>query len=438
MSNFSPAREQTHSAEEMNELMIALGSKLISKGKVSVDEAHIRTDIESSQAEYLANSMMESIADLKGYTSKSMGYKEEVSSFVIQGFAENHEFHILVLKGEMDAIYLRLLLLHHQITPAFLAENRSLLMKIVGETLDVVKARKVRKYRSVFSVDSPFFRRLDGVYRIGKYTLMPCKITRKNQQLGCSNFALMFDVEALTRGVAEAISLREAKEFVAFLSCLTRTWMKLSHTYHGDGLKFGPSYCEAVERFTERNLETVFHVDSDADKGKFRATGRPDLKGTRDLQESLKLPMDTEDLTCKMVSLPHKEKEKFLNAVLSYQFAREVMQYPTVSMTSLVSAVESMMVGEVGSILKKFRMFFERNLESPLPGEIRGFLKRIYSRRSAFVHRALLGEGRTKGLVVGFPIGEDEDSKEYRDLRNELGRLEELVSITLVEWLRRF
>ena len=55
----------------------------------------------------------------------------------------------------------------------------------------------MQKYRAIFSVDTSLFNPLDGTYSIEKYILMPCSITRKNQELGCSNFVLQFDFEGL-------------------------------------------------------------------------------------------------------------------------------------------------------------------------------------------------------------------------------------------------
>lgn len=429
-----------------------LGSELVSKGgKVDMDEENIQTGIASSDANYLSDSMWESIADLKEYPNRSMGYKAEINSFVVQGFAENVEFHILIPMEEKGTVSLRLLFLYSKITPTTLREIKDSLIKVINETLESVKSKRLKKYKLVYSVDSS--RRLDGVYQIGKYTLMPCKITEKNQYLGCSNFALLFEVEALTKIRARDIGLREAKEFVAFLSCLTRRSIRLSYVHHSP-LKFGPSSCETVEKFEGKMLETAFHIESNPKEGEFEDVKRPDFqrKQKRDLSKCLKLPSDTEDLVYKLYSLPEKEREKFVNACLSYQFAREVSHYPTVSMTALVSAIESMMVGAVTSqycsdarrkcryisdVMKKFRMFFERNLEYPLPEDTKRFLNRIYTRRSTFVHKALLGEGRLKGLIVGFPM-EDEASEEWWKLAEEHGKLEELVSITLIEWLRRF
>lgn len=78
-------------------------------------------------------------------------------------------------------------------------------------------------------------------------------------------------------------------------------------------------------------------------------------------------------------------------------------------------------------------MYFERNLRYPLPKDVKQFLNDIYNRRSQFVHKSLLGEGALRGLGIDFSIGHGERLNLYA----ELGKLEELVSVTLIEWLRR-
>mgnify|MGYP001085549460 CR=1 FL=1 len=196
-------------------------------------------------------------------------------------------------------------------------------------------------------------------------------------------------------------------------------------------------------------METTFHVDKKAKRGEFFEVQRPSFSlgdlakefGTR------KLPSDFPHLTKKAFSLRKKEREKFLNACFSYQFALENWtSYPTVCVLSLVSAVESMMTDEYTSgfcadtnkscplkrdVMKKFMTFFQRNLQYPLPRQLDDFLKRVYSRRSVYVHKALLGEGEVRGIQFGLI------SENVRRLNAEQRHLEKLVNSALMEWLTR-
>ena len=81
--------------------------------------------------------------------------------------------------------------------------------------------------------------------------------------------------------------------------------------------------------------------------------------------------------------------------------------------------------------MKKFRVFFERNLQYPLPKELRNFLNRVYSKRSTYVHIALLGEGEARGIQFGYK------SEEVRRLNDEQRYLEKLVNAALMEWIQR-
>jgi hypothetical protein len=99
-------------------------------------------------------------------------------------------------------------------------------------------------------------------------------------------------------------------------------------------------------------LETTFHIEKNAKKGEFFDVRRPTFS-LGDLSKEIgtrKLPSDFSRLKKKMFSLREKEKEKFLNACFSYQFALENWaSYPTVCILSLVSAVESIMSDEYTS-----------------------------------------------------------------------------------------
>ena len=285
------------------------------------------------------------------------------------------------------------------------------------------------KYHAVFSVDTSFTNRLDGIYTIEDYILKPCLLTTENQQIGCSNFVLEFDFNGLDEkgGISSSETARRhfvnmnkgaqiAKEFVAWLVLATREWARLSSQSLGYRMRFGPSRHDPVEDFDESILETTFHVDKNAKNCDFFEVDRPSFSFDFIAKEfgTLKLPSDFPRLTKKIFSLRKKEREKFLNACFSYQFALENWcPFPTVSVLSLVSAIESMMADEYTSgfcedankkcsmkkdVMKKFRTFFERNLQYPLPKELQDFLNSVYSERSFYVHEALLGEAEARGI----------------------------------------
>jgi hypothetical protein len=310
----------------------------------------------------------------------------------------------------------------------------------------------MHRYRGTFSVDTNFFRRLDGIYHIEGYTLIPCTITPKNQERGCSNFILQFDFEGVDeKHIGDSsertrhffINLSKgtqiAKTFISWFVTCTREWARLSSESYGFSMKQGPYDHILIEDYDEKKLETVFHTDNNAKIGEFIRVQRPCFEDIGDVSKSLKLPSDFQNLTQKLFSIREKERNKFLNACFSYQFALENwIAYPTVCLIALVSSVESIMVDEYTSgfckdakktcplkrdLMKKFRKFFESNLQYPLPEELGNFLKSVYSRRSLYVHKALLGE-----LYHG---------EEGRKIKVEQRSLERLVNAGLIEWLRR-
>lgn len=318
------------------------------------------------------------------------------------------------------------------------------------------------KYHAVFSVDTGFFSRLDGKYEVEGFVLRPCLITSRNHYTGSANFALEFNFYGLDeRAILNSseqiqrsfVNMNKAgqiaKEFIAWFVLATQEWAKLSSQSSGHSMRFGPSTHHLVEDFDESILETTFHVDRKTKDGEFFNVERPSFSFgvfSKD-SKSLKLPSDFPYLTKKLFSLKKEEREKFLNACFSYQFALENwIPYPTVSILSLVSAVESMMADEYTSgfckdankscplkkdVMKKFRVFFERNLQYPLPKELRNFLKRVYSKRSTYVHKALLGEGEARGIQFGHI------PEEVRRLSDEQRYLEKLVNAALMEWIQR-
>lgn len=317
------------------------------------------------------------------------------------------------------------------------------------------------EYHAVFSIDTEFFRRLDGKYEVEGFVLRPCLITPRNQHTGSANFALEFNFYGLDERTIPDSSEQirrsfvnmwkagqTAKDFIAWFVLATQEWARLSSQSFGHSMRFGPNHHALTEDFDEIILERVFHVDPKAKDGEFFNVERPTLSfGISKDFKSLKLPSDFPYLTKKMLSLKQEKQERFLNACFSYQFALENwISYPTVSILSLVSAVESMMADEYTSafckdankscplkkdVVKRFRSFFERNLQYPLPKELRNFLNNVYSKRSTYVHKALLGEGEARGIQFGYTFGE------IRRLRDEQGHFEKLVNAALMEWIQR-
>ena len=320
----------------------------------------------------------------------------------------------------------------------------------------------IPKCHGVFSVDTDFFKKLGGVYTIEGYTLTPCLGTVENQHKVCSNFALEFDFRGLDEHESSNYSekarrgsvnmdrgARMAKDFIAWMVVATTRWMRLSSEGYGYMAMSGPMICEPTQDFDEKSLDSVFHVDRDARKGEFVEVKRPSFSfsGPTHGSKTLEIPSDFPYLTKKVFSLRKEKREEFLNACFSYQFGLENWtQYRTISVLSFVSAVESMMTDEYSSgfcryanrscalkkdVMKKFRSFFEQNLEKPLPKQLGDFLNRVYSKRSVFVHRALLGVDEVRGIDFGFVY------KKTKQLREEQRYLENLVNAALMEWLKR-
>ena len=68
----------------------------------------------------------------------------------------------------------------------------------------------------------------------------------------------------------------------------------------------------------------------------------------------------------------------------------------------------------------------------PLHRELRVFLNSVYTKRSTYVHKVLLGEGEARGVI---PFGFI--SEKVRRLKAEQRYLEKLVNAALTEWLKR-
>jgi len=314
-------------------------------------------------------------------------------------------------------------------------------------------------YRGTFSVDIDLFHRLDGVYHIGEYTLIPCIITPKNSTRGCSNFILQFDFNGVDeKGIDDpsrrtrnslinmAIGAQKAKTFISWFVTCTRYWARLSTSNYGPMMKYGPYHHVLIEDYDKSILEKPFHVDKKAQKGEFVHVERPCFDDIVKVSVSRKLPSDFAALTQKLFSLKGKESKKFFNACLSYQFALENwIAYRTVCIVALASAVEAMMTEEYASgfcsdakkvcplkkdVMKRFRKFFESNLQYPLPKDLEKFLNRVYSKRSSYVHKFLLGKQGMLEMRI-YP------TQRGRRLMGDQRHLETLVNATLIEWLRR-
>jgi len=315
-------------------------------------------------------------------------------------------------------------------------------------------------YEAFYLVDTSFWCPLDGKYKIEDYVLIPSLKTRRNSESGCSSFVLRFDFqgikekgfdsneEARRKFINKSAASLKAKIFLAWMVCATGNFARLSSTTFGGMMSGGPSTHVMQEDFDETKLSS-FNIDRTAKKGEFITLKRPDLeKVITPETRSLKLPSDFPILTKKMFSLKKSQRKKFTNACFSHQFALENWtSYPTVSILALVSAVESIMADTYTSkfcqdarrpcplksdVMKKFRMFFEQTLTNPLPKHLRKFLNDIYSRRSLFVHKALLGEpGGIRGVFSSY------FSDEHERLMAELRNLEKLVNAGLLQWLVR-
>ena len=321
-------------------------------------------------------------------------------------------------------------------------------------------------YKAFYLVDTCFFSPLDGKYTIEEYFMIPCLNTVRNSELGCSSFALGFDFKGVEeRGLDSSEQTRQsfvnmsiaslkAKTFLAWMVCATRQYARLSNIAFGRQMKGGPSIHILLEDLDESKLQ-CFNLNTSAKEGEYVTLKRPSLEEASTSQTHLtgtfKLPSDFPSLSKKMFSLRRKEKEQFLNACFSYQFALENWSsYPTISILALVSAVESMIAETYTSkyckdakrncrlktnLMKRFRMFFEQTLTYPLPLDLKRFLNAVYSRRSLFVHKALLGQtGGIRGVFgQHFGDGLDSDMK----LMSELRDLERLVNAGLIQWLVR-
>lgn len=316
------------------------------------------------------------------------------------------------------------------------------------------------QYKAFFRVDTEHSSPLSGRYNIGGYLLMPCLNSQRNSELGCSSFILGFNFE----GVSEVSGTREdgsrffenisiaslkAKTILAWMVTATRQYARLSNISFRGHMTAGPFYHILSKDFTEESLNAL-DPDSNAKQGEFTFVKRPALEMSGAIIKPLKLPSDFPSLTEKLLSMTSKKRQQFQDACFAYQFALENWSaYPTVSIVALVSTVESMMVDVPlddfckdadkrcelkKNIVMRFRLFFEQNLPN-LPDSHRKFLDDVYTRRSLFLHRTLLGE--TQGIAGAYGQVTYNDLEENVNGAKELQMLESLVNAGLIEWLAK-
>lgn len=305
-----------------------------------------------------------------------------------------------------------------------------------------------------YSCETGFWNKLEGYYEISTYSLIPCKFKKENQITGTSQFVLTFPFSGVTSDdeskdffVNLAISVEEAKLFIAWMTTITRQLIDLSYTNLGVGQSFGPAITRlCTEPLSLQELETIFHTEPDLSNGKYIDITRPNYNDRFITMELFQIPSDFERYTKKAYALPELEKQKFFDSCFSYQFAlQNIGRLPSVSLVSLVNCVEIMMRDEKTSgycedaemycplksdVMKKFRKFFEENLEYPLPSEQKKFLNQIYGKRSSFVHRALLGIGSMRGPLY-MRLGKDDE------VIAQVRKLETLVNVGLITWLEK-
>ena len=314
------------------------------------------------------------------------------------------------------------------------------------------------QYLAYVSCDTGPFNPLESKYSILKYTLEPCETRERSRYRGVSNFVVSFPFEGLPeKGLPEPEKLRnsflnhqtaieEAQLFIAWLSTATRRPLDLSHYGFGDTRGFGPSSVELIEELDQDIIEKIYRIKKDCQKGTYHKVKRPNYESTINSGLSLDIPDDFEPLSNKLYSLPKEYQEKFFDSCLSHQFALiNSGTIPSLSLVALVNVVESFIRDDYssgyceeagrlcnlkGDVMKKFRSFFEENLQFPLPDEKHRFLNEVYRNRSNFVHRALMGSGSNRGPIY-FGLGRG------RELANKLSEFETLVNVGMINWLIR-
>lgn len=314
------------------------------------------------------------------------------------------------------------------------------------------------QYIAFVTCDIGAYEPLEGMYTILKYTLEPCDIRVRSQYRGVSNFVIRFTFEGLPeKGLSESesvhnsflnqqMAVQEAQLFIAWLSTATRSPLDLSHYGFGNARGFGPTSTELVDEFNRDRVVNIHHIKKDVPMGVCDQIHRPNYENVSYSSSSLNIPDDFEKLSKKLYALPKNYQKTFFDSCLSYQFALINQNIiPSVSLVALVNVVESLMrdnyssgyceeTGKLcpskGDVMKKFRTFFEENLQFPLPDDKRQFLNVVYRNRSNFVHKALMGSGSDRGPIY-FGIGRD------RALDAQISEFETLVNVGMINWLMR-
>jgi hypothetical protein len=243
------------------------------------------------------------------------------------------------------------------------------------------------------------------------------------------------------RNRARLNGIAQIEDFVAWLSCITRSWMK--PYYESAGRHMRTILCTlSAEEFDKEGLkkleeDTGIKID-ETKKGGFVDVGRPNLSAAP--EEVLKLPSDFVALTKQLFSLNNAKRKKFLNACRAYGFALDHMAVsPSLSFVGLVSAVDALRPSSEKSSRGWFVTCGESLLNSHsdlLSDHQKKLLKslgEIYGeRRSKFVHGALLGDTyETRSMLLGML----HDATKSLDFGMQLGELEKLINAYLIKWL---
>lgn len=319
------------------------------------------------------------------------------------------------------------------------------------------------KFRTIHSVDTSLFHPLNGSYLLKtknhEFLIKPCKISKINQVSGIANFVLEFDLNVDPKLLepefrkwerfgsdlplqmkAGHASISIARDFVAWLSCATRSWIALSHHGAGETMgAIGPTKTVPTdhikEDFEDLGSIKILHRSM----GKFEEAKRPDFRLFPLEHTSLKLPTDFLPLTRKLFSMIRDDRERFLEACASYLLAlQNMVLYPTVSLISFCVSVESLLGTSEPqhceykggrcefkrTVGKKFKQFFRDHVPNA-PDGVNEFIGRIYRKRSNIVHGGLLW--KLRGPSLSIPEGRSRENN----------YLEMLVNIALLDWLQR-
>jgi len=306
----------------------------------------------------------------------------------------------------------------------------------------------MEQYQAVISCTTGFFQGLNGKYVIDKYHLLPSQLTPANQDAHTRSFALQFnfnyhesDESTITHLEVMNIAIKKAKYFIAWLSTATKTFIELTSETRYQGQSFGPIVYYPLKSPPKTEQYDTFHLTPNPPEGNFVQEDMLYLVSSR---RGLKIPDTIHDMTKKLYSLPHDLNEMFFDACFAYQFSLENRRrMPYLSLVALVNCIEGMMRNMKTSgyckdagrkcnlkydVMKKFRRFFEENLENPLPDDQRKFLNNVYGNRSKLVHVSLLGYNQYRGPLYMSGI---------TDFTHDISLFDQLVHKGLMNWLKR-